>query len=201
MIKDRIMRGDFNFGDEIVIETPACVNVEVCQSLDVKQVTKRRHSQFEVLQKLSHHRDKNPHSFGAIQGKQKAKEIQFLQWIYHLTLLRSRDHDAFSFQLGFSMTAHKAQGRIIDKVVLDLHYKSNHRKWSGFDGIFVALSRVRCYSSIRLEAHIHASFEEAYGYISRLKPAPDVTTFYRGITTNPQEGQVWDTQLALGSTN
>jgi hypothetical protein len=34
MIKDKIMRGDFNDGDEIVIETPACVNVEVCQSLD-----------------------------------------------------------------------------------------------------------------------------------------------------------------------
>jgi hypothetical protein len=27
MIKDKIMRGDFNYGDEIVIETPACVNV------------------------------------------------------------------------------------------------------------------------------------------------------------------------------
>jgi hypothetical protein len=44
MIKDRIRRGDFNYGDEIVIETPACVNVEVCQSLDGKQVTKRRQS-------------------------------------------------------------------------------------------------------------------------------------------------------------
>jgi hypothetical protein len=52
------MRGDFNYGDEIVIETPACVNVEVCQSLDGKQVTKRRHTQLEVLQKLSSHRGK-----------------------------------------------------------------------------------------------------------------------------------------------
>jgi ATP-dependent exoDNAse (exonuclease V) alpha subunit len=40
------------------------------------------------------------------------------------------------------MTVHKAQGRTIDKVVLDLHYKSDHRKRLGFDGIFVALSRV-----------------------------------------------------------
>jgi hypothetical protein len=38
-------------------------------------------------------------------------------------------HDTFSFQLvGFSMTAHKAQGRTMGKVALDLHYKSNSRK-------------------------------------------------------------------------
>jgi hypothetical protein len=51
------------------------------------------------------------------------------------------------------------------------------------------------------KAHTHTSFEEAYGYIPRLNPAPDVTAFYRGITGNPQEGQVWDMQLALDSTS
>jgi hypothetical protein len=55
--------------------------------------------------------------------------------------------------------------------------------------------------SIRLTKHKHTSFEEAYGNISRLKPAPDVMAFYRGFTDNPQEGQVWEVQLALGSTN
>ena len=53
------------------------------------------------------------------------------------------------------MTVHKAQGRTIDKVVLDLHYKSNHRKRLGLDGIFVALSMVRCRSSICLIKHTH----------------------------------------------
>jgi hypothetical protein len=68
--------------------------------------------------------------------------------------------------------------------VLDLHYKSNHRKRLGFDGLFVDLSRVRCCSSIPLIKHTHPSFEKAYGYISRLKPAPDVMDFYRGFTGN-----------------
>jgi hypothetical protein len=69
-------------------------------------------------------------------------------------------------------------------------------------GIFVALSRVRRCSSIHLIEHPHTGFEEAYGYISRLKPAPDVVmALYRGFTGNPQEGQVWDMRLALGSTN
>jgi hypothetical protein len=72
------------------------------------------------------------------------------------------------------LTVHKGQGRTIDTVLLNLHCKSNHRKRLGIDGIFVALSRVRCRSSICLIKHTHTSFEEAYGYISRLKPSPDV---------------------------
>jgi hypothetical protein len=33
-------------------------------------------------------------------------------------------------------------------------------------------------------------------------PTPDVMALYRGFTGIPhQEGQVWDMQLALGSTN
>jgi hypothetical protein len=62
------------------------------------------------------------------------------------------------------MTVHKDQGRTIDKVVLDLHYESNHRKRLGIDGIFVALSIVRCCSKIPLVKHTRTSFEEAYGY-------------------------------------
>ena len=107
----------------------------------------------------------------------------------------------FSFQLGFSKTVHKAQGRTIDKIVLDLHYKPNYNNRLKFNGIFVALSRVRCCSSIHLIKHANTSFEEAYGYISRLRPAPNVMAFYRGFTGNSKEGQVWDMQLALGVPN
>jgi hypothetical protein len=49
-------------------------------------------------------------------------------------------HDIFRSNWNSLMTVHKDQGRTIDKVVLDLHYKSNRRKQLGFDGIFVALS-------------------------------------------------------------
>jgi hypothetical protein len=99
------------------------------------------------------------------------------------------------------MTVHKAQGRTINKVVLDLNYKPNYNKRLKFDGIFVALSRVRCRSNIRLIKHANTSLEEAYGYISRLRPAPNVMAFYRGFTGNPEKGQLWDMQLALGVPN
>jgi hypothetical protein len=135
------------------------------------------------------------------KGNKKPKKYNFFNGSTIHPYSEVEIHDTFSFQLGFSMPVHKTQGRTIDKVVLNLHYKSNHRKRLGFDGMFVALSRVRCCSSIPLITHTHTSFEKAYGYISRLKPAPDVIDFYRGFTGNPQEGQVWGMELALGSTN
>jgi hypothetical protein len=48
--------------------------------------------------------------------------------------------------------------------------------------------------------HTHTSFEDAHGYISRLKPAPDAMALYGGFTGNPQEGQDGDMHLALVST-
>jgi Viral (Superfamily 1) RNA helicase len=135
------------------------------------------------------------------RGNKKPKKYNFYNQSTIQPYPEVQIQDPFSFQLGFSMTVHKAQGRTIDKVVLDLHYKTNHLKRLGFDVIFVALSRVRSRSSICLIKHTHTSFEEAYGYISRLKPASNVMAFYRGFTGNPFEGQVWDIQLALGSLN
>lgn len=200
-IKARILQGDFNYGDEIVIDTPACVSVEVSQSLDGKPVSKRRQSQLQVLQKLSNHRKKIIIPLVKNSGNRKPKTYNFYNQSIIQPYSEVEVQDPFSFQLGFSMTVHKAQGRTIDKVVLDLHYKSNHLKRLKFDGIFVALSRVRTRASIRLIRHTHTSFEEAYSYISRLKPADNVIAFYRGFTGSPKEGQVWDMQLALGFPN
>jgi hypothetical protein len=50
--------GDFEYGGEIVIDIPACVNVEVNRSLDGKEVTEIRQSQLDVLQALSNHKKK-----------------------------------------------------------------------------------------------------------------------------------------------
>jgi ATP-dependent exoDNAse (exonuclease V) alpha subunit len=101
-----------------------------------------------------------------LKGNKKTKKYNFFNVSTIQPYSEVEIHDTFSFQLGFSMAVHKAQGRTIDKAVLDLHYKSNHRKRLRFDGIFVALSRVRCRSCIRLIKHTQTSFEEAYGYIS-----------------------------------
>jgi Helicase len=187
--------------DEIVIDIPACVNVEVNRTLDGKQITERRQSQLDVLQTLSNHKKKIIIPLVTSKGHKKPETFNFFNQSTSQPYSEVQIQNSFSSQLGFSMTVHKAQGRTIDKVVLDLHYKPNHNKRLKFDGIFVAFSRVRCCSSIRLIKHRNTSFEEAYGYISRLRPAPNVMAFYRGSTRNPEEGQVWNMQLALGVPN
>jgi hypothetical protein len=88
------------------------------------------------------------------KGNKKPKKYHFFNGSTIQPYSEVEIHDTFSFQLGFSMTVHKALGRTIE-VVMDLQYKSNHRKQLGFDGIFVALSRVRCCSSIPLIKHTH----------------------------------------------
>jgi hypothetical protein len=138
---------------------------------------------------------------GSPNNHKKPKTFNFFNQSTSQPYSEVQIQNPFSFQLGFSMTVHKAQERTIDKIVLDLHYKPNYNKRLKFHGIFVALSRVRCRSSIRLIKHHNTSFGEAYGYISRLSPAPNVMAFYRGFTGNPEEGQVWNMQLALGVPN
>ena len=98
------------------------------------------------------------------------------------------------------MTIHKAQGRTIDKVVIDLHYQADPSKRIEFDGVFVALSRVRSRHNLRLLRHPDSTFEQAYSYITTLKPSEQVMAFYNGYavdTTSPQDGQKWYYEKAL----
>lgn len=111
-------------------------------------------------------------------------------------------NDTIPYQLGFAMTIHKAQGTTIDKVVIDLYCQPSGSRWLKFDGVFVALSRVRSRADLRLLRHEGSSFEEAYCYITKLLPSLNVTSFYRGFHGVSAEGQTWNPSLALeGSSN
>jgi ATP-dependent exoDNAse (exonuclease V) alpha subunit len=74
------------------------------------------------LQKLSSHRGKIIIPLVQSKANKKPKKYNFFNGSTIQPYLEVQIHDTFSFQLGFSMTVHKAQGRTIDKVVLDLHY-------------------------------------------------------------------------------
>jgi hypothetical protein len=79
--------GDFEYGDEIVIEIPACVNVEVNQTLDGKQVTERRQSQLDVLQTLSNHKKKIIIPLVTSKGHKKPKKFNFFNQSIHQPVL------------------------------------------------------------------------------------------------------------------
>jgi hypothetical protein len=109
--------------------------------------------------------------------------------------------ELFPSQLAFAMTVHKAQGRTIDKVVLDLNYHPDNGSRLGFDGVFVALSSVHSRHNLRLMRHDNTSFSKAYSDITKLKPSCHVTAFYRRFyhKTSPSDGETWDLHNALGS--
>lgn len=76
--------------------------------------------------------------------------------------------ELFPYDLGFSMTVHKAQGRTIYRVVIDLTDHPNSYGRMEYAAIFVAMSRVEMSDHIRLfekDPLVHRS--EPYEYRNR----------------------------------
>ena len=105
--------------------------------------------------------------------------------------------DPFPYELAFAATIHKAQGRTIKKVVVDLTEHPDGTLKLSFASVLVALSRIKERMDIRLIHHASMSFESAYGCITKLQPHPDVTAFYKGFKGDWHKGQVWDPESAL----
>ena len=110
----------------------------------------------------------------------------------------------FPFDLAFSMTIHKAKGRTIPKVVLDLFCHPTKYAKMNFAAIFVAMSRVKNKEDIRLLSHTKEgdtiNMVEAYSYITQLSPSDYVMAFYHGYErnqSNNNHGNVWSPRKAL----
>ena len=92
----------------------------------------------------------------------------------------------FPFDLGFSMTIHKAQGRTIPRVILSLGKHPTYQQ--DYASIFVAFSRVRHLDHIRLLEYRPSGLErnatylhEYYKHLEKLKRDEDITRYYNGF--------------------
>ena len=112
----------------------------------------------------------------------------------------------FPFDLGFSMTVHKAQGRTIPKVVLDITSHPTKKAQMEFAGIFVAMSRVNMNDNMRLLGHSQRNgtcltMQEAYSHLTKLEANKDVLAFYHGYDKNKNDtdncGEKWNHHKAL----
>ena len=108
----------------------------------------------------------------------------------------------FPFDLAFSMTIHKAQGRTLRRVVIDLTHHPNHYCRLNYAAVFVALSRVKCREHIRLLRHPLSpgqlfNWAETYKYLTSLRPDRDVAAFYHGYSNCCNNARHWDPNLAL----
>ena len=123
--------------------------------------------------------------------------------------------EIFPFDLAFSITVHKAQGRTIHRVVLDLTSHPTDFCLMEFAAVFVAMSRVKEKGHIRLLSHKlpgtgRFNSREAYSYITRLHPSEYVMAFYKGYNTDPgfeiqntaadPNGMTWNPNQALNYT-
>ena len=91
--------------------------------------------------------------------------------------------EKFPFDLAFSMTVHKAQGRTIKRVVVDLTdhpYPICRMKYAA---VFVATSRIKKSKHIRLLEPITVqNRKKLYEYLPTLIPDPSIAPFLHGYS-------------------
>ena len=105
--------------------------------------------------------------------------------------------ELFAFDLSFAMTIHKAQGRTIPRVVVDLSHRENHSIRMNYAQIYVALSCVKRSSDVQLLCRDSASRigTSSLEYITTLKHDVSILDYYSGFT-DPTKGEMWDAQRA-----
>jgi len=101
-------------------------------------------------------------------------------------------HQTFPFTLGFAMTVHKAQGQTLPAVILCLSQRLNHIQQMTLNALYVAMSRVKHASDIRLLPHGNGSSAMNYEYITHLPHTPYIPSFFHGFRDN----QPWNGPLA-----
>ena len=191
------------FGTEIEIEPPISVNVKVSPTLDDKDISPRRQSQLDCLQSFSIVDDhivlpitKSMAGYGA-----KYKTYSYASGNPFSPLSKVKVSECFPYDLAFSMTVHKAQGRTISRVVLDLTDFPSAFGRIKFAALYVAMSRVQFGCHIRLLPHTNGSspFDpmQHYKYISSLKPDRDAMAFYYGFSNSDKYSSTWSPRKAL----
>ena len=204
------------YGSEIEIKEPLSVNFVVLPSLDDKPVSEVRKCQLAALQKLTEAmptNDDNEIVIPLTTNMQPGMNSDWDEFSYFTNNLltpiaTARVRNPFPFDLGFAMTVHKAQGRTIRRVVLDLTEHSNHYTKMKFAAVFVAMSRVASREHIRLLGHtkLGTQFDanQAYHYLTTLKAENDALAFYHGheqLTNGTGRtkflGMHWNATLAL----
>ena len=99
----------------------------------------------------------------------------------------------FPFDLAFAMTVHKAQGRTLSSVVLCLSQRLNPLHQMTRNAIYVALSRVKEKSDIRILHHGSIENPCNISYIFNQPLSPHIPSYLEGFQNN----KPWNGPLAV----
>ena len=216
-----------SFGTEIEIEQPLSVNFVVIPSLDGKPVSALRSAQMDMLRTITMPMSSDTSGDIVIPVTANMCQTDSSDWSKYtyntngmLTpVATAQVLEPFPFDLAFAMTVHKAQGRTIERVVLDLTEHKNHYTCMEFAAVFVAMSRVRSREHIRLLKHakIGERFNpvSSYQYLTKLKADHNSLAFLHGFNHEKEalesirvlrgkshhSGVVWDPTRALNHTS
>ena len=198
------------FGSEIEIEEPLSLNMKIDTSLDGKSISRRRQQQLNELRKFSILRLDEDIVVPITRGMAGGDNYRMYKYSTRNPLdpvATAEVSPIFPFDLGFAMTVHKAQGRTIDRVVLDLTCFPTTCGRMEFAAVFVAMSRVRSKEHIRLLKHRQVGFRhdaaKAYSYLSELRPDKYVMAFYHGFLQGSNAamagggGLIWNPRTSL----
>ena len=189
------------FGSEIEINQPIAVNMAISESLDGKPVSSKRKAQLHQLKKFSI-LPSDQEIVISLTVKMNRNKTKYKKYSYATNNLifpiaTACVVEPFPFDLGFAVTVHKAQGRTLYRVVLDLTFHPNIDSRVNFAQLFVAISRVKSKQHLRLLPRHNFNPTKAYHYIQSLKPAHSTFAFYNGYEGIAQQGLVWNYNKAL----
>ena len=191
------------FGTEIAVKEPLSVNVIVNESLDDKPISSHRQKQLDALREFSMSNQGQqiilPITKQMFKGSQERKWYSYETHNVFSPMARVKMKQPFPYDLAFSITAHKAQGRTIKRLVVDL---TSRIKWCSqmkYASLFVAMSRSKQRQHIRLLQHrkhaLQTNPSDDYKCITSLSPNQFAMAFYHGYPT--AQGSPWNWKKAL----
>ena len=145
------------YGSEVIIPKPKAVNAIVDGIHANRNKSTKRLKQHDVLIKISHKMGVNRTTCKnvIIPLTSSATTKSPLRYTFTLpgeppSTCSVSIKETFPYDLAFAMTVHKTQGRTIPRVIIDVHQHPNPMSSMNYAALFVALSRVKQGSHLRL---------------------------------------------------
>ena len=179
-------------------EPPLAVNLTIPNSFNCKTTPSlKKQAQLMILQRHSLCSDETviPLPIMCSRTKYHAYPVGSLSGIGKV-----HTKDIFPYELAFAMTVHRAQGRTIPKVVLALAHRDNSLTQMTYASIYVALSRVKLTSDLRILYHSCGPRPGILGlqYITHLRHCIHVLDYYTGFESS-HHGGIWNPSKSLAT--
>jgi len=193
-----LLERNLPYGSEVIMDQPPlAVNMRILPGLDGKLPSKHKQRQLQVLRQFSIDGDAIVIPINS-SGERWKKQSMYNRTPSLNNITKTEVKKTLAFDLSFSMTVHKAQGRTIPRVVIALTSRTNHIFQMEYASIFVGMSRVASSDDIRLLEHnpaiLHGQRKYALAYLTALLPNKHLNAFYKGYTNN---NGLWNSKKAL----